>query len=75
LLRCGLDKNNGLLLKKMKISILLRYINLKQLLQNNFGIHIQDVKNMTKIDESMIVEGNDIQLPYTQYLQYIFINF
>ena len=29
---------------------------------------------MTKIYESVIVEGNHITLPYTQHLQYIFIN-
>ena len=32
-------------------------------------------KNITKIDESVFVAGNHILLPYTQHLQYIFINF
>ena len=30
--------------------------------------------NIPKIYESAIVEGNHITLPYTQHLQYIFIN-
>ena len=31
-------------------------------------------QNITKIDESEILEGNHFVLPYTQHLQYIFIN-
>ena len=31
-------------------------------------------QNITKIDQSGIVEGSHFVLPYTQHLQYIFIN-
>ena len=31
-------------------------------------------QNKTKIDQSEIVEGSHFVLPYTQHLQYIFIN-
>ena len=31
-------------------------------------------QNTTKIDQSEIVEGSHFVLPYTQHLQYIFIN-
>ena len=41
---------------------------------NNHNLFTNNTLKMTKIYQSVIVEGVILYLPYTQHLQYIFIN-